>query len=61
MPCLPDGMGPISLKGLCIRGIEMDIILNKKDENGSRILINGNPGNEIKYSEPGKYVVEMWA
>ena len=61
MPCLPESIGPISLKGLCIRGIEMDIMLNKKDEDGSRILINGKPESEIKYSEPGKYVVEIWA
>ena len=60
MPCLPDGIGPISLKGLSIRGIEMDITLNKKDENGSRILINGNPESEIKYSEQGKFIVEIW-
>jgi len=59
-PCLPDGMGDICLKGLRIRGIEMDIVLHKNKEEGTRILINGEQKTKISYSEQGKYIVEVW-
>lgn len=59
-PCLPEGMDQLALKGLCIRGIEMDLVLQKKDEGGARILINGQAKDKIAYDAPGKYLVEMW-
>ncbi len=76
-PCLPDGLAnldtegslasstsskqAISLKGLRIRGIELDLILNKKEGSGAKIEINGKSCDKILYSEPGKYCVKMWA
>lgn len=59
-PCLPDGMDRIRLKGLRVRDIEMDLVLHRKDEKGSRILINGQSDDHITYAAPGKYFVEMW-
>lgn len=59
-PCLPEGMGPICLRGLRIRGIEMNIVLQEKGEGETKILINGEQKKQILYSEPGKYIVEAW-
>ena len=60
-PCMPADMDKISLKGLCVRGVEMDLVLQAKDEEGARILVNGQPNDKISYEEPGKYTIEMWA
>ena len=60
-PCMPTDMDKISLKGLRVRDVEMDLVLQAKDEKGARILINGQPKTEISYEEPGKYIIEMWA
>ena len=60
-PCMPAEMDKISLKGLRVRDVEMDLVLQAKDEKGARILINGQPKDKISYEEPGKYMVEMWA
>ena len=60
VPCIPDGMEEIQLKGLRVRDVEMDLVIRGKDAEGARIMINGKAGDKISYSEPGKYCVEMW-
>jgi len=60
-PCLPEGMGSVYLKGLRIRGVEMDIVLREKRDKNAKILINGKQETQIRYTEPGRYKVEVWA
>jgi len=59
-PCLPEGLGSVCLRGLRIRGVEMDIVVQEKREEDAKILINGEKKAQIIYSEPGKYIVEAW-
>jgi len=59
-PCLPEGLGTVSLNGLCVRDLKLNLTLREKDEQGVRVLINGTAQDRIPYENAGDYCVEMW-
>ena len=68
-PCLPEGLGAVSLKGLRIRNVVLDLCLDGADaeitkqdgqaEHRMEIRINGKVGNWIGFDAGGAYRVEM--
>ena len=59
-PCMPEGMDTVALKGLRVRGVEMDLVLHAKEEGKKGIFVNGTETDTVSYSAPGRYSVEMW-